>query len=443
MRILIVLFVLISAGLFAQNKAYITIQSTTSQIQEFKIVTFKEPIIAEEITLGNIKLNNKEGNLEIQFDSDIIPILVFNKNTEIELYTSANDSIILNYNGVHLEIYNINSLNRSIQDINAASNNFFLNASKKDGAPLPAKQTRAFCDSMLVHFKDTSTKYIKEYLKYKMAYVEISANARSRKEAGKKYFNTNTLQYDNPAWKDAFSTLYKGYFVQYKNSKKGEQLNTLFNNKKGYNELLTEFSKDSIVFSTELRKLVYLQGLNELFQLKQPDKKYLLSLLNEAKEVEKSAEIVISINAIIAHYSRFEIGNKPTELTLIDARNKNEINLSKIKGKAIYFCYYPLLNQLTKQEIIFLKGIYKKYQSKIEFVVVADADESTIEAVAKNLLLPFPIASASSANSNISNWLERKDVINYMLIDSNGKIYQAPAEGPETGVEAAFLGLIK
>jgi len=443
MRIFVVLLVLISTNLFAQNKANITIQSTTLKNQEFRIVTFTEPIIAEEITLENIKLNDSKGSAEIEFNSNIIPILVLNKNTEIELYVTKNDSILLNYNGQDLEIVNINNLNKNIQNINLASNNFFYKAARKDGAPLPVKQTRAFCDSMLMQFKDTSNAFVKEYLKYKMAYVEISANARSRKEAGKKYFNNNSLKFDNPVWNDAFSILYKGHFVQYKNSKKGVQLNALFNNKIGYKEMLNEFSKDSIVFSQEIRKLVLLQGFNELFQLKQTDKNYLLSLLFEAREVEKSPEINASINAIIAHYSKFEIGSKPSELTLIDARNKNEITLSKLKGKAIYFCYYPLFNQLTQQEIIFLRGIYKKYQSKIEFIVVADADESTIEAVAKNLALPFPIASASSASSNISTWLERKDVINYMLIDSNGKIYQAPAEGPETGVEAAFLGLIK
>ena len=164
MRILIIILVLISANLFAQNKANITILPTSPQIQEFKIATFKEPIIAEEISLRNIKLNNKKGNFEIQFNSEIIPILVFNKNTEIELYASANDSIILNFNGVDLEITNINDLNKSIQNINEACNNFFFRASKREGAPLPAKQTRAFCDSMLLHFKDTNTIYIKEYL---------------------------------------------------------------------------------------------------------------------------------------------------------------------------------------------------------------------------------------------------------------------------------------
>jgi hypothetical protein len=70
--------------------------------------------------------------------------------------------------------------------------------------------------------------------------------------------------------------------------------------------------------------------LNELFQLKQPNKNYLLSLLSEAKEIEKSHEILASIDAIIGHYSKFDVGNKPSDLTLIDARNKNEINLSKI-----------------------------------------------------------------------------------------------------------------
>jgi len=444
MRILFYILFFVSTNLFGQNKAFIIIQSASQQNQEFSIIAFQEPLLNEEIILGKIEFsNNKIGKSAIEFSTDIVSIVVQNKTSEIEIYAAPNDSIILNFNGTDLDIININSINKNIQDINEACNNFFFRAAKREGAPLPAKQTRAFCDSMLLHFKDTSISFVKEYLKYKLAYVEISANARSRKEAGKKYFSNNLIQYNNPAWNDAFINLYKGYFNQYLNSKKGVTLKSLFTDKKGYKELFDEFSKDTIVFASEIKKLVLIQGLNELLQLKQPDKKYYFSILAEVKAVEKSPEINSSIQAIISHYSKFEVGNTPAELSLIDARNKNEINLSKLKGKAVYFCYYPLFNQLTQQEIIFLKGIYKKYQSKIEFIVVADAEESTIAAVSKNLALPFPIASASSASTNISKWLERKDVINYMLIDSNGKIYQAPAEGPETGIEAAFLGLIK
>jgi len=444
MKILVTLFLIISSALVAQNKAVILIKSGKPINQEFRIVSITEPLLNTEKALGRIKFNQSQREfITLDFDEEVIPVLLKSTNFEKEVYLTPNDTITLIIEGEELTLNPINALNNAIEVINTASNDFFLRASKREGAPLPIKQTRGFCDSMRTHFKDTNNAYVRQYLIYKMAYVEISANARSRKEASKKYFNNNSIPLNNPVWCDAFITLYQGYFVQYLNSKKGVVLKGLFSEKKGWADILNEFSKDTFLFSSEIKKLVLIQGMNELFQTKQPNKQYYLSLLKDAKITEKSTEINTILTALIVHYSRFEVGNIPPKLVVVDAQSGKEINLSAIKGKAIYFCYYPLFNQLTQQEIIFLKGIYKKYQSKIEFVVVIDADPKTVEAASKNMALPFPMASSSSSSESLNDWLERKDVINYMLIHSNGKIYQAPAEGPETGVEAAFLGLIK
>jgi hypothetical protein len=438
-------FIIISINLNAQFHACINFDALKLANQQFAIEKNLEPILGDKLIISKGKLDG-QGKAQdiIEFQEKVLPIKVSLNAYEKEIYLQNADTFLLIYNNLNdqIEISNTNKLNKNIELINVACNDFFFKAAKKEGAPLPSKQTRYFCDSLKRNFIDTNDLYLKNYLKFKLAYVEISANARSRREAGKLYFNSNELHYDLPVWCDAFLSLYKNYFNQYLNSKKGLLLKQKMLEKADWQAIVKEFQNDSIVLTDELHKLIIIQGIDEQFQMKAPNKTYLLDLLESAIKIEKNKQLIYSAQTLFKHYSSFKIGKMLPDLTLIDARNNEKFNSTLIKNKAIYFCYYPTFNYLTQQEIIFLKGIYRKYESKIQFLVVVNTDEKLLEIALKNLLLPFPMATFNSSSETINQWIERKDVINYLLIDKTGKIYQSPAEGPETGVEAAFLGLI-
>jgi hypothetical protein len=55
-------------------------------------------------------------------------------------------------------------------------------------------------------------------------------------------------------------------------------------------------------------------------------------------------------------------------------------------------------------------------------------------------LLVADFASCSDAFKDIT---ETPNANGYFLINRKGQYYKAPAEGPETGVEDSFLGLVK
>jgi hypothetical protein len=58
----------------------------------------------------------------------------------------------------------------------------------------------------------------------------------------------------------------------------------------------------------------------------------------------------------------------------------------------------------------------------------------------KSTLLVSDFASCSDSFKEIP---ETINLNSYYLINRKGQFFKAPAEGPETGIEDAFLGLVK
>ena len=52
-------------------------------------------------------------------------------------------------------------------------------------------------------------------------------------------------------------------------------------------------------------------------------------------------------------------------------------------------------------------------------------------------------ADTESVGEEMSQLFGRNDQAGYLMLNRKGETYQFPAEGPETDVENAFLGLIK
>jgi hypothetical protein len=76
-------------------------------------------------------------------------------------------------------------------------------------------------------------------------------------------------------------------------------------------------------------------------------------------------------------------------------------------------------------------------------VVVKTNAVAGLEKAISSMQPGFDVVTLSSCSSGIDSLLEKEDRTTYILLDRQGKIFQAPAEGPETSVEAAFTTLIK
>jgi hypothetical protein len=62
-----------------------------------------------------------------------------------------------------------------------------------------------------------------------------------------------------------------------------------------------------------------------------------------------------------------------------------------------------------------------------------------LEAIKSTLM----VSEFASCSQSFSALPENLNSPGYFLINKSGKFFKAPAEGPETGVEDSFLGLVK
>jgi hypothetical protein len=91
-----------------------------------------------------------------------------------------------------------------------------------------------------------------------------------------------------------------------------------------------------------------------------------------------------------------------------------------------------------------LQAFKERFKNEVEFLIVVKTNEKAgliraLESINSTLLVS-DWASCSEAFKEIP---EAPNANGYFLINRKGRYFKAPAEGPETGVEDSFLGLVK
>jgi hypothetical protein len=199
-------------------------------------------------------------------------------------------------------------------------------------------------------------------------------------------------------------------------------------------------ASDTSLRNPNVRDLILLLGLYNESREKQFDKQLLVQLVSNIAESSTNETIKLVGQVILEDWLRYTKGREVPDFTFGLA----EKPMSSLFGKPIYICYYPVFDQDVSREILMLKGIYAKYKSEMHFLVVVKTNTAAGLEKAISAMQPgFDVVTLSSCSSGINSLLEKEDRTTYILLDRNGKIFQAPAEGPETGVEAAFTTLIK
>jgi hypothetical protein len=123
--------------------------------------------------------------------------------------------------------------------------------------------------------------------------------------------------------------------------------------------------------------------------------------------------------------------------------SESNFSLSQMKGKPIYVALLPD-NSMNSQLILKqFQAFHTKYGKEIRFVALVN-EESKKEQVSILKNTPDIITgSMESCRPQLETIFLELNRIQFFLLDRYGNVFQNPAEGPETGIEDAFLNLIK
>ena len=90
-----------------------------------------------------------------------------------------------------------------------------------------------------------------------------------------------------------------------------------------------------------------------------------------------------------------------------------------------------------------MQALHSKYGKEMRFVAIVN---EVLKKDQVSLLKNTPdiiLGSMESCRVQLDAIFQEVNRIQFILLDRYGNVFQNPAEGPETGVEDAFLNLIK
>lgn len=418
------------------------LRSYSGENPPLRITRYQNPWIQREATITQVLLNVDFQVISLPTAKAEKEVWMLNFPDEsIHVFLGLGDTLMMTYSdsaGWKAESGNATKINQQIWDLDSRCDQALIKARMNRAVPF-VKQVRYFADTLTASAALFESDLVRRYLFHRVALTEISADSRSRRALMQRYFNEKS-QADNPAWLEAFHQLFGPVLQQELIRDRSDSLKTAIS------EVRVDSLRDYFVrrypdWNPELRDLTLVLGLYREGYRKTFGRNLILRNLNALKE-KGSASVLAFIDDVEQEWARYEKGARLPEFTYSMGDKTNSSDL--LMKKPLYLAYYPEYNQETHRELLMLKAMFAKYKTGMQFfAVVNTTTESGLNKAIAEIQPGFDVVPLSQCSAEFSWYPERSDTRTYLLFEAGGAIFQAPAEGPETSVDAAFSTLIR
>jgi peroxiredoxin len=333
-------------------------------------------------------------------------------------------------------------LNSLIQDFNKFYNDFLLqnfnalyrdrNKSKLDSFRLKDKTT----------FGMEKDPYFLNYRKYKIASLVQLGQTMNQAEIGKMYFADVPILYQNVEYMDFFNQYFSKYLTATCRSLKFTDYNTILNGPESYKRMMKALEADSILRKIQLRELVMIKGLMEMFHTDGFKQDKIVALLGSVTDESKFPENREVARNMIGVLTKLRVGTPAPGFKLKDKMQK-EVTLSDFKGKPVILNFWTTYCQDCITEMDRMKPIYDKFRDLISFISIS-ADKDFSKMLFFVNFKPDFVWNFLHIGDDY-DLLKEYNVKSYplfVLIDQDGNIVQYPADLPGSGLELSITKLL-
>lgn len=409
---------------------------------------------------------DKDGNYRISFELKTVILCIFQIDYfKSELFIEPGKTYKINIIPVLANILddkvnpylNLTNLNAEIQKPDSNDINLLIDKLKTEYQQFIftnferffQKRDKTLLDSFKTEinkkFPGINQQYFNDYLEYKIADMELMSKLESDADIITKYFTNKPILYENVKYMFLFNQLFNKYILTKSTAIKTDSLQKIISDKTQYTAFMNLLSRDKILSDTNLRELVALKQLSDLYHGPQSivhNPQSIISLLNSFAKNCKVAEHRKIADNLIKVLTKLQPGSKAPEFLLIDNKG-DELNLAKFNGKPIYLNFCKTAYPACHKEFAIMQTLYEKYREKIEFISI-NTDKEVIHF--EKFLKTNPDYKWYFAYF-ADNWdlLENYEVKTYplfILIDKEGKIIQCPALKPSENIEPLIYKLI-
>ncbi len=421
---------------------------------ELDAVIIEDYITNREKLLASCKVDNS-GNFNLKAHISYTTKLILRVNDlNAFLYVEPNKNYIIsipqtdtfpsigNTTFIPIKIENTdkNELNHRIAQFDEKYNKFidknYLHIVRKT-LYKPLLEFKAQLNKEYSNEKNT---FLKNYVFYAIGSLDLMAK-RKKENIYNEYFSNKQVLYHHPEYMNMFHQFYEKYVLKFSLTKKGKEVKQIINAGNDYRALFNIMGKDSLLLYDNIRELVILKGLLELYYHEEYNQKSILSLLNEIKNNSSFNEHKKIAANIIFTLTRFKRNTPAPQFTFTDADGKN-ISLNDLKGKYVYLQVYTSWCTSCIDQMMMFQNLQKKYGNKVEFVSISiDRDEKLFKK-----MLPKTYTWKILHCNTIRQFKDDyniKAVPSYFLIGPIGEFIEAFTKSPAEGAEYVIANYLK
>jgi peroxiredoxin len=285
--------------------------------------------------------------------------------------------------------------------------------------------------------------YFLDYASYKIASLEQLTQYYNQLQLAKKYFLNKPIRYNNVEYMDFFNSFFFKYITVASNTIRKVDVISMLRGPDPYKTLMKAMTVDTILKNEQLRELVMLKGLMELYNSPSCRQDDALAVIIAVKERTKYPENRVVAEDMISLLTNLKPGSKAPEFTLPD-RDQKDFSLKSLLGKPVMLCFWTTYCETCLSEMDLIKPLFDKYRENIHFVSVSADKYFSKMLYFINLKKDYVWTFVNIGDH--PEVLKDYDVRTYplfVLIDKEGKIYKYPADQPGSGLEADFQKILE
>jgi peroxiredoxin len=460
-RLRFLIFILLLPLISQSQPVKITGTAPGAEGKRIEVITFSDLITFQEKTIAG-SLVDSTGNFTLIFNLDQtiyanLSIDFHRVDLFIQPSKSYNFNIApMNYNemkeinpflqsaklGIEFEKNDQGELNSLIRAFDSIYNDFLLhnfNALYRDRNKLKLDSFRM---KVVDKFRNVKDLYFVSYGKYKIASLVQLSQSMNQAEIGRMYFANSSVLYENTEYMDFFNQYFSKYLTATCRSLKFIDYNSILNGAESYKRMMKALEADSTLKKIQLRELVMIKGLMEMFNTAGYKQEKIIALLGSVAEESKFPQNQQIARNMIRELTKLRVGSPAPGFKLKNKMQK-EVTLADFKGKPVVLNFWTTYCQGCITEMDRMKTIYDKFSDQINFVSIsADKDFSKMLFFV-NLKTDFVWNFLHIGEDY--NLLKEYNVKSYplfVLIDGDGNIVQYPAELPGSGLELSITKLL-
>jgi len=359
---------------------------------------------------------------------------------EINLVQGAASASYFNRTGL---VYTVirdddDRLNSSIQDFNQLYNDFLLNYAQKPGTSASRNAFNNFRTAIDLRFQNATHPFFLDYLKYKTASMELFLRIRGQETVGMEYISGQPVLYDHPEYMDFFHLYFEKYFLTGSKYFNYNKTYDLVNGVSSVYDILDSLQIDPVLNDPDVRELLLLDGLKELYQVSGFKRNRIIAMLTELSKNGNSPQSQSIACNLLTRLNRLQPGTPAPPFTLPEIATGKEYSLADFTGKPVYLAFFDSGNPACKTELRLIRDIYETYRDKMAFIAISvDKDRKALSDYISGAGLPWLVLHYEG---NI-DLLEQYDATTYpyfVLINEKGWIARCPAPNPSENLERLF-----